>query len=144
MRNIVCSSRIRWVFLDVGNVLFNDDPLMAVVYRRMWEAIRRRRPAFSFSSLMAERERLIETWEYKHYSILARRYLSEGEWASLHLGRCAHPPLPGKPSAGQPLSGPAALNSRAAGSNHPLSERPAPRPGGPLQLSRSIRPWISL
>ncbi|MCX5970982.1 MAG: HAD family hydrolase [Coprothermobacterota bacterium] len=85
MSKTVYSSRIRWVFLDVGNVLFNDDPLMAVVYSRMWEAIRRRRPGFSFSSLMAERERLIETWEYKHYSILARRYLSEEEWASLHL-----------------------------------------------------------
>ncbi|MEI6510382.1 MAG: hypothetical protein WCO14_05475, partial [bacterium] len=77
-------SRIEWVFLDVGNVLFNDDPLMAVIYSRMWEAIRRRKPGFAFSSLMAERERLIESWQYQHYGILARRYLSEEEWTPLH------------------------------------------------------------
>jgi HAD superfamily hydrolase (TIGR01549 family) len=79
------SSKIHWVFLDVGNVLFNDDPLMAVIYGRVWEAIRRRRTGFSFASLMAERERLIENWEYQHYGILARRFLSEEEWAPLHL-----------------------------------------------------------
>ncbi|MCX5976807.1 MAG: HAD family hydrolase [Coprothermobacterota bacterium] len=78
-------SRIEWVFLDVGNVLFSDDPLMAVVYGRMWEVICRKQPGFSFASLMAERESLIETWEYQHYGILARRHLREEEWTSLHL-----------------------------------------------------------
>jgi len=58
---------------------------MAVIYSRMWEAIRRKRPQFAFSSLMLERERLIESWEYQHYGILARRYLNEEEWAPLHL-----------------------------------------------------------
>ena len=57
---------------------------MAVIYSRMWEAIRRRKPGFAFSSLMAERERLIESWQYQHYGILARRYLSEEEWTPLH------------------------------------------------------------
>jgi HAD superfamily hydrolase (TIGR01549 family) len=75
---------IRWVFLDVGNVLFNDDPLMVFVYEAIFEEIRRFHPAISFPALMAERERLIHSGRYWHYSVLVRRYLDREDWDRLH------------------------------------------------------------
>lgn len=48
---------IRWVFLDVGNVLLDEDPLTFVNFRRHAEAIRRVDPRRSFVDLLAERER---------------------------------------------------------------------------------------
>src|ERR1700685_658649 len=47
---------IDWVFLDVGNVLFNDDPQNFQGYRIVYEAIRDRLPAYSFAAMLAERE----------------------------------------------------------------------------------------
>src|SRR5579864_2902232 len=47
---------IDWVFLDVGNVLFNDDPQNFQAYRLVYEAIRERNPDYSFEAMLAERE----------------------------------------------------------------------------------------
>lgn len=47
---------IRWVFLDVGNVLLDEDPLSFFVFRRHVAAIRRARPELTFAGLLAERE----------------------------------------------------------------------------------------
>lgn len=48
---------IRWVFLDVGNVLLDEDPLTFLNFRRHAEAIRRVDSRRSFFDLLAERER---------------------------------------------------------------------------------------
>jgi 5'-nucleotidase len=47
---------IEWVFLDVGNILLDEDPLTYLVFRRHVEAIQKRRPDLSFAELLAERE----------------------------------------------------------------------------------------
>jgi len=75
---------IRWIFFDVGNVLFSDDPVMTLVYQRLWEAIHQAQPDFSFDQLMAEREHLIRTNSYGHYSMLALHYLDPRTWETVH------------------------------------------------------------
>ena len=52
---------IRWVLLDVGNVLLDEDPLTFVSFRRHTEAVRRVDPERSFLDLLAERERRAAT-----------------------------------------------------------------------------------
>jgi HAD superfamily hydrolase (TIGR01549 family) len=47
---------IRWVFLDVGNVLLDEDPLTFVCFLRHVEAVCRARPELSFDHLLAEYE----------------------------------------------------------------------------------------
>jgi HAD superfamily hydrolase (TIGR01549 family) len=46
----------RWVFLDVGNVLLDEDPLTYRVFRRHVEAVRQVRPDLTFRDLLAARE----------------------------------------------------------------------------------------
>jgi len=75
---------VRWIFFDVGNVLFSDDPVMTLIYQRMWEAIHQAQTDFSFDQLMAERERLIRMNSYGHYSMLALRYLDSSAWETVH------------------------------------------------------------
>ncbi len=45
-----------WIFLDVGNVLLDEDPLTYLSFRRHVEAIRRIRPGSTFRDLLAARE----------------------------------------------------------------------------------------
>jgi 5'-nucleotidase len=47
---------IEWVFLDVGDVLFNDDPQNFYGYRLTYEAIVKRHPDYTFTQMLAERE----------------------------------------------------------------------------------------
>jgi HAD superfamily hydrolase (TIGR01509 family) len=95
---------IRWVFLDAGNLIFNDDPLMAFVYGMIYEEIHLRLPEFIFEDLMAEAERLIMENQYGDFRTLGLRFLDEKSWKNLnqkiqkHLN-CSYPslnpPLPG-------------------------------------------------
>ncbi|MHC5539798.1 HAD family hydrolase [Singulisphaera rosea] len=50
---------IRWVFLDVGNVLLDEDPLGYVNARVHWEEVCRVRPDLGFRDLLATREQLV-------------------------------------------------------------------------------------
>jgi 5'-nucleotidase len=47
---------IGWVFLDVGNILIDEDPLTYFVFGRHVEAVRRVHPHLSFAELLARRE----------------------------------------------------------------------------------------
>jgi len=47
---------IEWAFLDVGNVLLDEDPLTCRVFRLHVEAVRRARPDLRFGAILAERE----------------------------------------------------------------------------------------
>ena len=47
---------IRWVFLDVGNILLDEDPIAYHCTRLHWEAVRRVRPDVTFLELIAARE----------------------------------------------------------------------------------------
>lgn len=47
---------LKWIFFDVGNVLFNDDPQNCFVWFFLWEKFRQDEPELTFADLMAERE----------------------------------------------------------------------------------------
>lgn len=56
---------IQWVFFDVGNVLFNDDPQTYEVFRRYHRELAASRPDYAFEDLLASREALAakgESW----------------------------------------------------------------------------------
>jgi HAD superfamily hydrolase (TIGR01549 family) len=79
---------LRWVFLDIGNVLMNDDPAMALLYRELHRALCAHGYRFSFRDLLAEREELIRTRGPEHWAVLGRKYLGEeGHYRLMH--RCA-------------------------------------------------------
>ena len=48
---------IRWIFFDVGNVLFNDDPQTYHIHRRCHAVAERRSPQFTFARFLDDRER---------------------------------------------------------------------------------------
>lgn len=66
---------IRWVFLDVGNVVMNDDPVMGYLYETLHREILDSGLDLSFARLLAEREALIAAGGGGHWSVLAERYL---------------------------------------------------------------------
>lgn len=79
---------LRWVFLDIGNVLMNDDPAMALLYFELHRAMCSSGYRMTFSDLLAEREELIRTRGPEHWAILGKKYLAEtGHWRLMH--RCA-------------------------------------------------------
>ena len=72
---------IKWIFFDVGNVIFNDDPTMAMIYERLYRAILASGQDIPFEALLAEREDLIlNHHDGRHYNTLGRRYLGEEGW----------------------------------------------------------------
>jgi 5'-nucleotidase len=70
---------IDWVFLDVGNVLFNDDPQNFEAYRLLYDTLRIRHPSYSFDSLMAEREERARGGENFILHTIAQRMLPQDE-----------------------------------------------------------------
>jgi HAD superfamily hydrolase (TIGR01509 family) len=69
---------IKWVFFDVGNVLLNDDPLMAERFRMLYEAVRAAGCDVSFEQLCREREQLIlEERESLYFLRICAKYLTE-------------------------------------------------------------------
>lgn len=46
----------RWIFLDVGNIVLDEDPLVYHAFRLHWEAVHRVRPETTFLDLLAQRE----------------------------------------------------------------------------------------
>ena len=79
---------LRWVFLDIGNVLMNDDPAMALLYRELHQRMCATGYRIPFRDLLTEREELIRKYGPEHWQILGRKYLGEdGHW-QLML-RCA-------------------------------------------------------
>jgi 5'-nucleotidase len=74
---------IEWVFLDVGNVLYNDDPQNFEGYRFVFEAIRRRLPDYSFADMLAEREEWAKTGADFILRKIVRRLLPETDPKSI-------------------------------------------------------------
>ncbi len=66
---------IRWVFLDVGNVLMNDDPTMAFLYQELHRAIHDSGVGISYEELLSQREEDIRRCGPGHWYRLGERYL---------------------------------------------------------------------
>jgi len=104
---------LRWIFLDIGNVLINDDPAMALLYRELHRAMCSLGYRLGFPELLAEREELIRTRGTEHWAVLGSKYLGEKGHGTL-MHRCAsrmradymssHTLMPGMAEAVQVLS----------------------------------------
>ncbi len=81
-------AELRWIFLDIGNVLMNDDPAMALLYRELHRAMCAAGYRIPFRELLVEREHLIRVRGPEHWQILGRKYLGEEGHYRLML-RCA-------------------------------------------------------
>ena len=74
---------IDWVFFDVGNVLFNDDPQSFASYRGYHEELRKHDPDYDFAEMLAEREELARTGATWVLFKIAARRLPEARVAEL-------------------------------------------------------------
>jgi HAD superfamily hydrolase (TIGR01549 family) len=68
---------VRWVFLDVGNILLDEDPLTYHNFRRHVEAIQRVRPDRTFHDLLAEFEARAGAGDRWPLATVVARYLDE-------------------------------------------------------------------
>src|SRR5262245_33311984 len=75
---------ISWVFLDIGNVIFNDDPQTYYIHRRYHEAARLHNGAFTFNHFLRDRELEVGRGNRWPTQTVMRRYLSEMELAELY------------------------------------------------------------
>ena len=68
---------IKWIFFDIGNVILNDDPAMAELYRQLFEFVRRKDHSITMERLLQEREELIrQKRDGRHYFTLMEKYLN--------------------------------------------------------------------
>ena len=75
----------RWIFFDVGNVLFNDAPQDFEAFRIFHRAIQAVDPTCSFVSLLGERERLARSGEPRVLATLAARWLESDQIRSAYF-----------------------------------------------------------
>src|SRR4051812_15281009 len=68
---------IRWVFLDIGGVILDEDVLAYHVFRRHAEVIRRAHPEKNLQELILERESLTRAGSLWPLFELTSRYLDE-------------------------------------------------------------------
>ncbi len=68
---------VRWVFLDVGNILLDEDPLTYRAFHRHVEAVRRVRPERTYHGLLAEREARAAAGDRWPLATVVGRYLDE-------------------------------------------------------------------
>lgn len=68
---------IEWVFIDVGNVLFNDDPQNFHSYRTVYPAIAARHAQYTFAEMLAQREALAQQGANFILAEIVRRMLPE-------------------------------------------------------------------
>ncbi len=73
---------VKWIFFDVGNVILNDDPAMAVYYREIYKAITEQGNSISFDQLLKDREySIVNNRNGKHYVTVALKHLGRKTWS---------------------------------------------------------------
>ncbi len=73
---------LRWIFFDIGNVILNDDPAMAVYYHEIFKVIEAQGNHVTFDQLLADREEFIlNQQDGKHYISVALKHLGRKIWA---------------------------------------------------------------
>ncbi|MBN2009279.1 HAD family hydrolase [candidate division KSB1 bacterium] len=75
---------IRWVFFDVGNVILNDDPALAMLYKLLYDSILKTGKNVSLAQLFTRRESLIGEQNGYHYRTIAQEYLGEKNWHAIY------------------------------------------------------------
>jgi len=75
---------IKWIFFDVGSVIFYDLPAMVMTYEKLYYEIRKKYPGLTFEDLLKEREKIILTNKSgNHHWIIGEKYLGKDSWLRL-------------------------------------------------------------
>lgn len=69
----------KWLFLDVGNVILNDDPGVAFVYKEIHNALLEKGFSITYEELLEERAKMFQDRDKKLVRDLILKYLSEEE-----------------------------------------------------------------
>jgi FMN phosphatase YigB (HAD superfamily) len=104
---------IRWIFLDVGNVVLDEDPLTYHVFRRHVESVRSVRPDLTFDDLLCEREARVEAGSRWPLFEVVSRHLDE-ETVSAVWGSVDREIRAGYPAFSPPVDGIAEVLDRLA------------------------------
>jgi len=72
-----------WLFMGLGNVLFNEDPSYAQIYLMMYKAIQQRDESITFEALLNDRDELIKEGHVIPLRELIQRTLTDEENMSL-------------------------------------------------------------
>ena len=80
---------IQWIFLDVGNVLFNDDPQSFAAYDHYFEAIRQEERDFTFREMLRCREEIAIHGRPWVLHDITSRYLDEDRIEEVHRTLCS-------------------------------------------------------
>ncbi|MEE4312405.1 MAG: HAD family hydrolase [candidate division KSB1 bacterium] len=76
---------INWIFLDVGNVILNDDPAMTVLYKYIHAEINRNGGDVSFEDLLRDREKsILGERNGRHWESVAIHYLGVDKWKPVY------------------------------------------------------------
>jgi len=68
---------IKWIFFDVGNVILNDDPAMAEMYRHIFNFVKEKHETITLNQLLKEREyQIIHKRDGRHYASIMEKYLN--------------------------------------------------------------------
>ena len=74
--------KIKWIFFDVGNVILNDDPAMALYYHEIYKAIKEQGNHITFDQLLRDREdSILNKRNGKHYVEVALKHLGRDNWS---------------------------------------------------------------
>jgi len=76
---------IDWVFFDMGGVLVDDEPVMLLIYRRLFERCRESGCLQAPEEIFALREELIAKGDGAHWHTAGKMLLGDGGWRKLHL-----------------------------------------------------------
>ena len=72
---------IKWLFFDVGNVILNDDPAMAMYYKYIYEVLNQNGKNITFNELLQHREQaIIQNRDGKHYYTVGLKYFEAKRW----------------------------------------------------------------
>ncbi|MDH4263541.1 MAG: HAD family hydrolase [Spirochaetia bacterium] len=72
-----------WIFMGVGNVLFNEDPAYSQIYLMIYRTIQKRDESITFERLLNERDELIKDGHILPIKVLIEQALPENEKINL-------------------------------------------------------------
>ncbi|MBN1155799.1 HAD family hydrolase [candidate division KSB1 bacterium] len=77
---------VKWIFFDVGNVILNDDPVMAEIYRQLHGFIIEKNKSVTMDQLLAEREHLLlNDRDCRQHITLMKKYLNGDGYSKYNI-----------------------------------------------------------
>jgi len=69
----------RWLFMGLGNVIFNEDPAYAHIYLKIFKILQSKDESLTFEKLLSDRDELIKDGDLLPLKSLIQELLSENE-----------------------------------------------------------------